>query len=283
MPDLTRKQKSHALRIARKYVNLKLKLESPFKKELKKYFAEQNRRIAAGLDINSISPILDHHYKRITRKLTGIKLKQDDSEIEDRILIILFGRSVAQAMRIDKTTNKYLRRSIELARAELVESGVLFPDQKSINRIAANIMRGYNNNRVGGIAVFETQSLTEKIRKELTDISSEMMESAILEENQALAQEAADLAESIRYQEIADNMDEMTTGEMLMTARLLEKTWVTMGDKRVRPTHNASNFQTVPINQPFIVGGFELQFPGDSSLGAPLEETAGCRCSAVNL
>ena len=56
------------------------------------------------------------------------------------------------------------------------------------------------------------------------------------------------------------------------------KTWHTERDKRVRPTHKEAELQTVPIWEPFIVGGAELMFPGDDSLGAPDEELSNCRC-----
>ncbi len=280
---LTRKQKIHALKIARKYVRIKTQLENPFKTELRRYFAQQNRRIARGLEIQTIAPVLDKQYKRIIRKLTGIKLKQDDRENEDRILIILFGRAGLQASRIDKTTNKFLRRAIEFARAEIAESGELFPGVATINRIASNIMRGYNKNRVGGIAVFETQALTEKIRDELTKIAQEQMEIAIFEGDQAAARDAADLAESQRMAEIAEGVGTVPIGELLIASRLLKKTWVTMGDKKVRPAHQAANFQTVPENEPFIVMNERLMFPGDTSLGASMENVANCRCSKVNM
>ncbi len=280
---LTRKQKIHALKIARKYVRIKTQLENPFKTELRRYFAQQNRRIARGLEIQTIAPVLDKQYKRIIRKLTGIKLKQDDRENEDRILIILFGRAGLQASRIDKTTNKFLRRAIEFARAEIAESGELFPGVATINRIASNIMRGYNKNRVGGIAVFETQALTEKIRDELTKIAQEQMEIAIFEGDQAAARDAADLAESQRMAEIAEDVGTVPIGELLIASRLLKKTWVTMGDKKVRPAHQAANFQTVPENEPFIVMNERLMFPGDTSLGASMENVANCRCSKVNM
>lgn len=283
MPDLTRKQKIHALKIARKYTAIKISLENPFKRELKTYFAQQTKRISRGQDIISIAHVLEIQYRRIVRKLTGIRLKEDDSEIEERILLILLGRAALQSMRIDKTTNKYLRRSIELARSELAESGDILPSIATINLIAANIMRGYNKNRVGSISVFETQALTEKIRSELTDIATEKMNIAIFEENQRLAQEAADLAESIRLQEIADEIGEISTGELFLALKLLEKTWVTMGDKKVRPWHKQANYQTVLIGEPFIVHGESLMYPGDMSLGASLKNVSGCRCSSINL
>ena len=56
------------------------------------------------------------------------------------------------------------------------------------------------------------------------------------------------------------------------------KTWKTERDNRVRETHKEAEGQTVAIWKPFIVGGWELMFPGDDSLGAPDEELSNCRC-----
>jgi len=59
------------------------------------------------------------------------------------------------------------------------------------------------------------------------------------------------------------------------------KSWATVGDKRVRLTHVRANGQRVNINEPFLVGGALLMYPGDTSMGAPIKEVAGCRCSAL--
>lgn len=56
------------------------------------------------------------------------------------------------------------------------------------------------------------------------------------------------------------------------------KTWRAHKDELTRPTHAAANGQTVPINEPFIVGGYALMFPGDTSRGAPPQEIVNCRC-----
>lgn len=59
-----------------------------------------------------------------------------------------------------------------------------------------------------------------------------------------------------------------------------EKTWSSAAD--ARPTHLAANGQTVLIDDVFIVGaGYRLRFPGDTSLGAGLEEIMRCRCSVL--
>jgi len=56
----------------------------------------------------------------------------------------------------------------------------------------------------------------------------------------------------------------------------LEKTWITMEDPSVRPTHRVTGGQTVPIGGRFNVGGFELRFPGEP-VGPP-EIWINCRC-----
>lgn len=57
------------------------------------------------------------------------------------------------------------------------------------------------------------------------------------------------------------------------------KQWHTIIDGRERATHAVANNQVVPIDQPFIVGGFQMMFPRDISFGAPPREILNCRCS----
>lgn len=61
------------------------------------------------------------------------------------------------------------------------------------------------------------------------------------------------------------------------------KRWKTFGDSKVRNTHREAAGQTVPIDEPFIVGGYRLMFPCDSSLGASASETVNCRCTVQYL
>ena len=55
------------------------------------------------------------------------------------------------------------------------------------------------------------------------------------------------------------------------------KVWHSQSDERVRADHSAANGQRVPMDQPFIVGGYEMMFPGDRS-NAPAEQWYNCRC-----
>tara|TARA_R110000868_G_scaffold17344_1_gene76317 strand:+ start:3479 stop:4480 length:1002 start_codon:yes stop_codon:yes gene_type:complete len=61
----------------------------------------------------------------------------------------------------------------------------------------------------------------------------------------------------------------------------LKKRWVTLLDGRERPDHHAASGQTVDINQKFIVGGEQCDYPRQSTLSAA--QLIKCRCSAEYL
>ena len=56
------------------------------------------------------------------------------------------------------------------------------------------------------------------------------------------------------------------------------KKWKCEGGKRSRDTHIAADNIVVPVDEPFVVGGYQLMHPGDRSLGAPAREIINCRC-----
>lgn len=73
---------------------------------------------------------------------------------------------------------------------------------------------------------------------------------------------------------------------MLSTAEMARrglpfKMWVTRRDERVRHEHVAADTQTVPTDQPFVVGGVPMMHPGDRS--APARLTVNCRCITIGV
>lgn len=58
-----------------------------------------------------------------------------------------------------------------------------------------------------------------------------------------------------------------------------QKQWSSSMDARVRPTHIRANGQLRPLNEPFTVGGWPADFPGDPQLPPP--ERYSCRCTIL--
>lgn len=80
------------------------------------------------------------------------------------------------------------------------------------------------------------------------------------------------------------SIQEAIDGEQL-TRDQVTRVWDATGDGRTRRTHRLMEGQQRALDEPFNTpgtllrpGGYQLMFPGDSSLGAPAEETIMCRC-----
>lgn len=57
----------------------------------------------------------------------------------------------------------------------------------------------------------------------------------------------------------------------------LRKRWIATKDNRTRHAHGMADGQTVGLNEPFIVDGYEMMYPGDKS--APGYLVYNCRCT----
>jgi len=60
---------------------------------------------------------------------------------------------------------------------------------------------------------------------------------------------------------------------------VMRKQWQATNDPRTRPTHHEADGQSVPFNEPFMVGGFPGMYPGDPVL--PPQEGIQCRCTPL--
>lgn len=62
---------------------------------------------------------------------------------------------------------------------------------------------------------------------------------------------------------------------------MTQKQFLATMDDRVRDAHADADGQMVGINEPFIVGGEQMLYPGDGSLGASAGNIIQCRCSTL--
>lgn len=66
--------------------------------------------------------------------------------------------------------------------------------------------------------------------------------------------------------------------QRMISAGYTQKRWETMNDSKVRKSHIEVDGVTVPVDATFKVGGYDMRFPLDTSLGASLSEVSNCRC-----
>lgn len=87
-------------------------------------------------------------------------------------------------------------------------------------------------------------------------------------------------AETIARTEVisASNAGAMAGARALPEIAPAMKTWLATGDGRTRPTHAAADGQEVPLDEPFDVGGYPLDYPGADG---PAEEVINCRCTVT--
>lgn len=65
-----------------------------------------------------------------------------------------------------------------------------------------------------------------------------------------------------------------------------KKEWLATPDGRTRDTHRQAGSQygeggAIPIDEPFMIGGYEMMYPGDASRGAPPDQFISCRCALL--
>lgn len=64
------------------------------------------------------------------------------------------------------------------------------------------------------------------------------------------------------------------------TGLQLKKEWLSALDNRTREDHIKTNGQVVQFDEPFDVGGYPMQQPGDRT-SAPAKEIVNCRCTVI--
>ena len=91
---------------------------------------------------------------------------------------------------------------------------------------------------------------------------------------------SASRAQTITRTETHNAANESAQATAEATGIDMRRQWVASQDERTRTTHATANGQIVGMQEPFIVGGIELRFPGDSTANAP-QETINCRCAVI--
>jgi hypothetical protein len=89
-------------------------------------------------------------------------------------------------------------------------------------------------------------------------------------------------AEHTKQEEINSlhNNESEVDGEKIHE-QIKQKQWNAVLDNVTREAHAESDGQIVNFDEPYLVGGQNLMYPGDMSLGATIDNTINCRCTSI--
>jgi len=298
----------------------KLRLEALVKPGIRKIFARvvDDFRVSVGRTgqpqeigryRTSFESLLEDHYRRVQKAFSGAILlhnkvdtfaqlrnkaakptEEDQHEKELIAAIFLLWReqhAPEQADFIAQTTAKDMSDAIDQARQALSAEGKP-ADKRSLALTATAILKRILRGRVDLIAVTETQMSAETTKAvEASVVTNTRIPGIPVPPNAfpSFVPRPSPFAPSIPSQPTPAEPVAPTEPTIAPppTPVTLKKSWITLRDKRVRPTHHDAHGQTRPINEAFNVGSSRMMYPGDTSLGAPVREIAHCRCSAQYL
>ena len=249
--------------------------------------------------INDLSRRLSDHYFKTAMVFAGFPVRTEITQINNEadkikrniqfaINSTIQSNATPRATKISNTTTNFMTRSMVEARALLGEE----LSEIAFIRTSTNILRGFLRNRVGLIAMTETQYIAEttrnlqdsNTRSAINDGLQRWDDDGFTAEEREEMEEISGLSPAVSSDDIDSDMDSMEAAAILTAFERNLKQWVTMGDMKVRSSHASANGQTVQINSPFIVGsGAMLMFPGDTSLGASVKDWINCRCYSAYL
>ena len=257
----------------------KMRFEAQFNRELTSYFNKvintflMRSRNRLPFDVDNIfhddlMKILNNHYMRVEGPFSNRIRRQLPKDVrstvgEDRVINTTLRqfnsiRSELQATNINRTTQRNIEESLAQAR-EFDDETDEIVDGRVVRRKAQ--LTGFELILTAGAI------LKRKLRNRIpTIVNTE-------------TQVPAEVSKLTEAEVLSGLIPSVLGGEP--TEIPVRKTWVSQGDSITRDTHLDADGQTRKANEPFTVGGFPLKVPGDTSLGAPLTETANCRCAAV--
>lgn len=129
----------------------------------------------------------------------------------------------------------------------------------------------------------EVQNTTEKAARISTDpeyIPNILFGIPLISEK-SIPKEVCDLLSQDRAERIAMNETNVIHNylhHMKLKETQITHTWDATLDEFTRPHHFEADGLTVPIDEPFVIYGERMMFPGDDSLGATAKNLINCRC-----
>lgn len=247
---------------------LKMKLERQLENKMRSIFrhmAEESRvhyiNTQQVLDVRHYDPeiaiTLKQHYRKVASAFTGqlvedmqkcfyrVETKATPEKIKGKISDFINKRALEQTYFISQSNMKDMFDAYGSAYYSIAFEGV---DPKLVAE--------------DGSSAFETRALGRATTIGMTE-----------------TQYAAEKTKDVEAQVILDN-GVMVDGDELRPEEIT-KVWNALLDDKTRPAHVDADYQIVQQDEPFIVMNQKLMFPGDTSMGASLDNIINCRCNTV--
>lgn len=252
-------------RIAASQLARKLKLEAQLKPELMSFFNQLSRDInvvwAASQSIPSLQSfqpelvaILRKHYRRVAKAFKSEvrkELKHNFMSLEHK------------ADEVDDAVNSEVM-AYTLAHSIVQSKYIIDTTQSELQKIIAQAVM---QSAVQEVPLTSVQ-LGSKIKNKFIARSVSRVDTIAVTETQ-------NTAEIMKYVE-SESVNRALTGQ-----RQIINTWNTTLDEKTRPSHVAADRQEVKQGQPYTVQGQLLRYPGDTALGASLDNVINCRCASI--
>jgi len=243
----------------------KIYLEEIFRREVRRLFLrialEYRVGIATEKNIRAYRykpefvALLNNHYRRVQQSFRGItdekaQTEQDNDEVVAALMLWAEQNSTKSSEQMVTTTQDDMGLALQQARESLSNEGNNSYTQRELAVLAAVILNRKSKGRESTIILTETQKPAE---------STKLVE--------AYDREGLDPVRAV-------------TGGVVAAVVAMKK-WHDVGDSKVRRGHHAGEVAPVRINEPFLVRGEMLMFPGDGSLGASAGNIINCRCGTL--
>ncbi len=256
----------------------KIRLENTFHRELRPVFRQINKDFRVSVaafgrapDVSPYKPVfnglLQKHYSRVQAAFRDDVADQNGGKAVFRILI---------------------KQDIDALDA-LIGIGLL--DWRNTNANSMSELITQTNERQMDRAIFDARVAINESDDDLTPNALATLSAVLLARkfavrsgtiSQTETQGAAESTKQIEASAISGKTPFSVDTQVITPVEdraVVTKTWRDLGDKKVRPSHVAVDGTTVGENEIFTVGGSQLRFPGDNSLGASIGEIINCRCS----
>jgi hypothetical protein len=267
---------AHEERLRRKYAGVAREVSRVLGQSIRAGETDLGPR-TARLMRRLLEPVLFDHHSAVSRNFStrlrdrlaaeADPKRWEEIILETFVLAAVAARSEEQAERIARRTGDDAEESARAARAEqarIQEDEGRDVGQRELAGLAASFLLFRLQGRESGVASFETQAPAEIAKAVELDV--------LLGITPRIGGGAG---------ATAGGSSGPSTAARGPDRSRVRKQWVSQGDSRVRLAHLDADSNTVPVDEPFRVGGELLMFPGDTSLGATPGNVINCRCSSI--